>query len=132
MLGRAFLTLAFAAGVLTPVSADQGRVSDWLIQGREEMVDTISTARLAMLCQRWPLRLDKAGFVRMMRDRAGILVPADRDFVAQVIHDGEARASDNYGMAAMSVCMSLAPAQIVSAMAYINGRTGLHGLVQTH
>jgi hypothetical protein len=132
MLGRAFLALLFAAGVLTPVIADQGRVSEWLVQGHDDILDTVSAARLAMLCQRWPLKPDKAGFVRMMRDRAGILPPADRDYVAQVIHDGEAQASDSYGMAAMSVCMSLAPAQLVAAAKYVDGRIGLRGLVQAH
>ena len=132
MFGRALLALAFASGVMVPATADQGHVSEWLVQRHDALVDTVAAARLAMLCQRWPLKLDRAGFVRMMDDRAGMLPPADRDYVLQAIQAGEGQASANYRLATMQSCLSVAPAQMVRAAAYISRRTGLRGLVDEH
>ncbi|WP_158742981.1 hypothetical protein [Acidisphaera sp. L21] len=132
MLIRALVTLLLIGAVSMPADADQGKVSDWLVRGHDELVDTVSAARLAMLCQRWPLKPDRATFIRAMRDRTGVLAPADRDFVAQAISDGEAQATSGYVIATRSVCMSIAPTQLAAAAAYVTGRAGLRSLVHDH
>ena len=66
MVRIAAVAALLGAGVLTPAAADRDQVSGWLIEGRPKLVEITERVKLAMLCQRLPIRMDRATFETIM------------------------------------------------------------------
>ena len=125
MVKIAALAVLLGIVVLTPAAADKDRVSDWLVGERPKVVETVTTLRLAMLCQRLPSRLDRATFEDVMAKRVGATTPVDRSFAASAISEGEATALVDFKYAATTTCMNLRPAEIATAADILAGHATL-------
>ena len=132
MLRVVFLIVLFSVGVLLPVGADTDRVSAWLIKDRQELVENSRTVKLAILCQRWPLRLDRDAFEFIMQQRAHVSAPLDRKYAAAAIREGEDLALVDYKYAAANTCAALVPAELSVAANYLTGRISLRATTRTH
>ena len=126
MVRVAALAILFGVAVLTPAAADKDRVSGWLVEGRAKIVQTATMVKLAMLCQRLPIRMDRSTFEDVMTRRIGATAPWDRTYATAAVSEGEALALMDFKYAAVSSCMNLKAADVSAAADILAGRTTLH------
>ena len=119
------LAILLGVAVLTPAAADKERVSGWLVESRAKVVETATTARLAMLCQRLSIRMDRSTFEDVMTRRIGVTAPSDRAYATAAISEGDALALSDFKYAAATACMNLTAGEVSAAADILTGRTTL-------
>ena len=125
MVRVAALAILLGVGMLTPAAADRNRVSDWLVERRPRVVEAATMVKLAMLCQRLPVRLDPSAFEDVMTRRVGATAPWDRSYATAAISEGEAMALTDFKFAATTTCMGLTANEVATAADILAGRTTL-------
>ena len=132
MVRIAALALLLGAGVLTPAAADRARVSEWLVEGRPKLVETVERVKLAILCQRLPVHMDRSTFEDVMTRRVGATIPWDRSYAEAAISEGEASALADFKYAAATTCMGLKANEVSAAADILAGRATLHTSSRVH
>ncbi len=125
MVKVAALTILLGAVMLAPAAADKNHVSDWLVERRPRVVEAATMVKLAMLCQRLPVRMDPPAFEDLMTRRVGATAPWDRSYATAAISEGEAMALTDFKFAAATTCMGLTATEVTTAANILAGRATL-------